>query len=69
MIIDDKNLFKPVTTCATLSQQVSNLSDRMQWSQASMLRIIKKKKSPPFPYTAKLAASLGDLSREDWLGL
>lgn len=39
--IDDKNLFKPVATCATLSLQVSSLSERMQWSQVSML---KKKK-------------------------
>lgn len=40
MIIDDKNLFKSVTTCANLSQQVSNLCERMWLSQASVLHII-----------------------------
>lgn len=44
MIIDDKNLFKPVTTCANLSQQVRNLCERMWWSQDSTLHIIKIKK-------------------------
>lgn len=46
MIIDDTNLFKPITTCTNLSQQVSNLCERMWWSQASMLHIIKIKKNP-----------------------
>lgn len=50
MIIDDKNLFKQVvTTCATLSQQVSHLwKDVMVSSQYAPYHR-DWKKSPPYP--------------------